>query len=262
MLIRNNQIFRTVISGMIMLFIIIGCSGSPVLPDPPQVVSVSPSEGVENSKVTFSAETTGGSVTYWLWSFADAASPATSTESQPTVTLGGNGSYDCSVTVSNEDGEDTLNFTLTITEEEVPVLPGPPKVVSVSPSEGVENSQVTFSAETTGGTVTDWLWDFTYAASPATSTEPQPTVTLGDYGNRICYVTVSNEHGEDTFGFTLTISKEFLQHNSFTFRHSVGIGLRILRPMPVRIDWGFKLDRNKKLKESASEVHFGMSYDF
>ncbi len=58
------------------------------------------------------------------------------------------------------------------------------------------------------------------------------------------------------------ISKKFLEHNTFQFRHSVGVGLRILRPMPVRIDWGFKLDRNKKLNETASEVHFGMTYDF
>ncbi len=201
--IRNNQIFRTVLSGMIMMFIIIGCSGNPIMPDPPQVISVSPSEGVENSQVTFTAETTGGSVADWLWDFADAASPATSTESQPTVTLGDNGSYDCSVTVSNEDGEDTLSFTLTITEDI-------PQVVSVNPGEGVENSQVTFSAETTG-TVTDWLWDFADAASPSTSTEPQPTVTLSDKGSYDCSVAVSNENGEDTLNFTLNITEEVLK---------------------------------------------------
>jgi len=53
-----------------------------------------------------------------------------------------------------------------------------------------------------------------------------------------------------------------LMNNSFNFRHSVGIGLRMLNPVPVRIDWGFKLDRKKKLKETPSEVHFGMTYDW
>jgi hypothetical protein len=37
--------------------------------------------------------------------------------------------------------------------------------------------------------------------------------------------------------------------------------------MPVNIDWGFKIDprKNKKFpnqSESASEIHFGMSYDW
>jgi len=58
------------------------------------------------------------------------------------------------------------------------------------------------------------------------------------------------------------ISPEFLLHNNFKFRHSVGVGLRILNPVPIKIDWGFKLDHNKKLSETTSEVHFAMSYDF
>ncbi len=58
-----------------------------------------------------------------------------------------------------------------------------------------------------------------------------------------------------------------LRGNSFDYRQSVGIGVRILNPMPVRIDWGFKLDPrhdrfNPALSESASEVHFTMSYDW
>lgn len=55
--------------------------------------------------------------------------------------------------------------------------------------------------------------------------------------------------------------------NSFSYRHSVGLGMRILNPMPMRIDWGFKLDPrrdrlNPKNSESASEIHFGMTYDW
>jgi outer membrane protein insertion porin family len=51
-----------------------------------------------------------------------------------------------------------------------------------------------------------------------------------------------------------------LRNNSFSFRHSVGFGVRMLRPTPVKIDWGFKLDR--KPGESASEVHFSMYHEF
>ena len=55
--------------------------------------------------------------------------------------------------------------------------------------------------------------------------------------------------------------------NGFDYRHSVGFGIRVLSPMPVRVDWGFKLDPRKNKKnpeqsESASEVHFSMSYDW
>lgn len=62
--------------------------------------------------------------------------------------------------------------------------------------------------------------------------------------------------------YACDISSDYLEHNTFNFRHSVGVGLRVLQPVPVRIDWGFKLNPNKKLKETYSEVHFGMSYDF
>ena len=55
--------------------------------------------------------------------------------------------------------------------------------------------------------------------------------------------------------------------NSFSYRHSVGLGIRMLNPMPMRIDWGFKLDPrrsrlNPQNNESASEIHFGMTYDW
>lgn len=63
------------------------------------------------------------------------------------------------------------------------------------------------------------------------------------------------------------VSCQFITGNSFSYRHSVGLGLRVLNPMPMRIDWGFKLDPrrdrfNPKNNESASEVHFGMTYDW
>lgn len=53
-----------------------------------------------------------------------------------------------------------------------------------------------------------------------------------------------------------------LQNNRFNYRHAVGFGIRLTSPTPLRVDWGFKLDRNKKLGEQISEVHFSMSQDF
>lgn len=57
-----------------------------------------------------------------------------------------------------------------------------------------------------------------------------------------------------------SISKKRLKNNNFNYRHSVGFGVRLLRPTPMRIDWGFKLDKRKG--ESPSEVHLTMSHDF
>lgn len=53
-----------------------------------------------------------------------------------------------------------------------------------------------------------------------------------------------------------------IKNNNFQYRHSVGIGIRLSQPMPIKIDWGFKLDRNKKLGEPLSEVHIAMEGEY
>lgn len=53
-----------------------------------------------------------------------------------------------------------------------------------------------------------------------------------------------------------------VRNNNFNFRHSVGFGIRLTNPMPLKLDVGFKLDRRKRWHESLSEVHFTMSQDF
>ncbi len=57
-----------------------------------------------------------------------------------------------------------------------------------------------------------------------------------------------------------TIDPAHLKNNSFKYRHSIGIGLRMLNPQPIRIDWGFKLD--KQTGEKAGEVSFSSYFDF
>ena len=53
-----------------------------------------------------------------------------------------------------------------------------------------------------------------------------------------------------------------LQNNRFNYRHSIGFGFRLTRPAPFKVDWGFKLDRNKRLHENLYEVHFSMAQEF
>ncbi len=52
----------------------------------------------------------------------------------------------------------------------------------------------------------------------------------------------------------------FIRSNGFDYRHSVGVGVQVLSPMPVKISWGFKLD--PRPGETPYEVHFGMIYDW
>ena len=56
------------------------------------------------------------------------------------------------------------------------------------------------------------------------------------------------------------VSPGLVTGNSFDYRHSVGFGIRMLQPVPVRVDWGFKLD--PRTGEKESQVHFGMTYDW
>ena len=56
------------------------------------------------------------------------------------------------------------------------------------------------------------------------------------------------------------VDPQFIRNNHFNYRHAVGFGIRIYNPMPIKIDWGFKLDPRKG--EPTYEVHFNTSYDW
>ncbi len=58
------------------------------------------------------------------------------------------------------------------------------------------------------------------------------------------------------------VNAEALTNNRFRYRHAIGFGIRLTNPAPIRIDWGFKLDRNKRLGEKFYEIHFNMSQEF
>lgn len=55
-------------------------------------------------------------------------------------------------------------------------------------------------------------------------------------------------------------SKERLRNNGFTYRHAIGFGVRLLRPTPVKIDYGIKLDPRRG--ESLTEIHFSAYHEF
>jgi outer membrane protein insertion porin family len=60
--------------------------------------------------------------------------------------------------------------------------------------------------------------------------------------------------------YACCVPNKFISNNRFHYRHAVGVGIRLLNPMPIKVDWGFKLDPRKG--EVGSEVHFNLSYDW
>ncbi|KKP36034.1 MAG: Outer membrane protein assembly factor BamA [candidate division TM6 bacterium GW2011_GWF2_32_72] len=58
------------------------------------------------------------------------------------------------------------------------------------------------------------------------------------------------------------LNKHVFRNDHFDYRHTVGVGMKVTRPQPFEISWGYKIDRRKKLGETPSEVHFSMYREF
>lgn len=54
-------------------------------------------------------------------------------------------------------------------------------------------------------------------------------------------------------------NRSFVKRDKFNLRHSVGFGLNLSNPFPAKIDWGYKLDRDKAAGESPHEFHISMN---
>jgi outer membrane protein insertion porin family len=59
-----------------------------------------------------------------------------------------------------------------------------------------------------------------------------------------------------------TSRRDLIVRNDFNMRHSIGFGLNLIHPQPIKIDWGYKLDRNKKVGESGHEFHLQANMAF
>ncbi|MEP0813385.1 MAG: PKD domain-containing protein [bacterium] len=176
-------------------------ASKPALNLPPDITSVSPLFAQTGSNVTFVAEVTGDAPLVYAWDFAGGATPGTSSEVSPTVTIGDVGTYSCTLTVTNDFGEDVFPFTLQAT------LGAPPNISGVSPLSCQTDVDVTFTATVTGEAPLSYEWDFGGGTTPGTSTEASPTVHSGAVGTYDCTLTVTNSIGSDSFPFTLEITE-------------------------------------------------------
>ena len=119
-----------------------------------------------------------GEPTSWSWDFGDGA---TSTDQNPSHSYSAAGSYDVSLTVSNDCGDDTATDYVTITVSDAPVAD-----FEADPTSVCVGYDVYFTDLSTGEP-TSWSWDFgdgatsasqipsTPTAPPASTTSPSPS---------------------------------------------------------------------------------------
>lgn len=167
----------------------------------PVLQSVSPLTGSTGASVEFTALVSGMGPFTYDWQFGDAATPASSSDEEPNVTLSGTpGNYDCSLTVTNEGGADTLDFTVTVG--------APPEILSVTPEGGPSTDDIQFSAVVMGTAPIAYDWQFGNGAWPNTSTELSPTVTMGPQGAYNASLEATNAFGLDLYEWTLDVGPE------------------------------------------------------
>ena len=90
-------------------------------------------------------------------------------------------------------------------ESDALAIPQKADVLAVSPLEGYEFDQKTFSAAVAGTGPFNYSWDFGGGADPNTSSEKNPVVTLSSYGAYQGTVGVGSQFGGEYFPFTLTV---------------------------------------------------------
>lgn len=164
----------------------------------PVITSIEPLEGMQGETVNLRVSTTGDPVDTWEWALTFSFDPPVSTEESPAVTLLSPGTQRCAVTVTNAAGSDSEYFDFVI-------LPPPPVLELVTPTEFWETEQATFDVTNTGGPISSWDWDFAGATAPSTSTDAQPLVTGLVPGTHVGSVTGTNISGNSTIPFTFTI---------------------------------------------------------
>ncbi|HYE79843.1 MAG TPA: PKD domain-containing protein [bacterium] len=167
-----------------------------VHPTPPDLSEVIPTWGVVGDEATFAVTNSGGPVAEWGWTFLTGTDPRTSTDERPAVTFTAAGLHEGEVVARNSGGESRLPFVLQVWD------PVPPEVTAVDPAPGFALRPTTFTASLAGIPADSYAWDFGGGATPNTSTDAAPAVTLGEAGTYNGRVTVTNRFGETTFPFT------------------------------------------------------------
>jgi len=82
-----------------------------------------------------------------------------------------------------------------------------PIIYAVTPAEGYQHEEYTFTATVTGVEPLTYAWDFGGGADPNMSSDISPTVSLAGADEYEATLTVTNAYGPTTFPFTLTVNE-------------------------------------------------------
>lgn len=142
-------------------------------------------EGDSPHTVSFTDQSTNNP-TSWFWEFGDGSS---STDQNPDHVYTNPGSYTVILTVSNEEGSDTITRVFYITVSE----PFPTANFSADVRNGFNPLTVNFTDQSSN-IPTSWIWSFGDGNS---STSPNPTHIYETPGNYTVTLTVTNTDGSD-----------------------------------------------------------------
>ncbi len=145
------------------------------------------------SSVSFVDQSTN-TPTSWLWSFPS-GTPSTSTSKNPTVIYNNPGTYNVSLTVSNQSGSDSKTLQSYILVNQLIQTPVAKFAASGSTTISA-GSSVSFVDQSTNNP-TSWSWGFP-GGTPSTSTSKNPTIIYNSPGIYNVSLTVSNQSGSDS----------------------------------------------------------------
>ncbi|MCD6282042.1 hypothetical protein J7J84_00330, partial [bacterium] len=147
---------------------------------PPVITDVKPEapQGPPNTPITFEATVEGPTPYTYTWTFGPHADPPQSQLKSPSVTFDQEFTGTGVLAVLGRFGSDVYGFPIEIKEEMAPIIDS----VSPSPAEGDAEDKLTFSADVRGSEPLAYAWDFGGGATPNTSSDESPTVTLGTPG--------------------------------------------------------------------------------
>lgn len=166
----------------------------------PIVMSVRPLTCEINKAVTYCADMSGEGQRDYFWQFSENAIPDTSDSALPTVVMTETGEQYCSLSVSTPFGADVFDFTITVVD-----VGAEPYITSVEPQSGLADTETVFAAVVGGAEPITYAWDFGNAATPSTSSDAQPIVTLTDAGEYPVTLIVENVFGDDLYQFDIQV---------------------------------------------------------